>query len=115
MKHGIVIKNSKIPKTLSIFINVYAITLWPFIIFSDDCNDETIINHERIHIAQQKELFVVFFYLLYVLFWTFNLLKYKDAKLAYSHIPFEREAYDKENEMFYILNRKSHAWTGYIK
>ncbi len=113
MKHGIVIKNSKIPQRLSIFINIYAITLWPFIIFKDEGNEQT-IKHERIHIVQQAELFVVFFYLLYVTFWFLNLLKYRNFHAAYMNIPFEREAYEKEYEEDYLDNRKRFAWKDYI-
>ena len=59
----IVIVSPKFTKLVSIFIDVYAITLFPFII-SKEKMDETTLNHEKIHIEQQKELLVVFFYLL---------------------------------------------------
>ena len=44
----IIIRNSRIPRLASIFINVHAITLWPFIIIRDE-GDEKTINHEKIH------------------------------------------------------------------
>ena len=50
-----IIKNSKIPKWASIVIDVYAITLWPFV-FIRDHGDEVTINHEKIHLRQQVEL-----------------------------------------------------------
>ena len=56
----IVIVSAKFTKLMSIFIDVYAITLFPFII-SKEKMDETTLNHEKIHIEQQKELLVVFF------------------------------------------------------
>ena len=114
MKYGIVIKNSKIPQYLSVFIKIYAITLWPFIFFKDEGN-EIVLNHERIHIAQQRELLVVFFYLLYVSFWLFNLMKYKDIGLAYYNIPFEREARAKQGSRYYVINRRHFAWKNYIR
>lgn len=54
----IVIQNSKIPHYLSIFINIYAITLYPFIISRGEMS-ETTINHEKIHLAQQRELWIL--------------------------------------------------------
>ena len=54
LKHGYVIKNSKIPQMLSWVISIRAITLYPFIIFRDEPDEHT-VNHERIHIQQQKE------------------------------------------------------------
>ena len=61
----IILTNSFVPRVSSIFINVYAITLFPFIFIKDE-GDPVVINHESIHIKQQSELFVIFFYLLYV-------------------------------------------------
>ena len=117
LKWGKVIKDSKIPKYLSIFINIYAITIFPFIIFSDKGNVVT-LNHERIHIRQQLELLVVGFYFLYVLFWIIGLIKnIKNPdrfNLAYNYIPFEKEAYAHEREFIYILNRKPYSWIKYI-
>ena len=66
-KYGIIIKNSRIPGILSWFINIRAITLYPFIIFADEPDIET-INHERIHILQQKELLSL------TLFWLLTIL-----------------------------------------
>ena len=66
MNTPIIIRNSKIPKALSFVIDIYAITIWPFVFIRDDGNELT-INHESIHIKQQQELFVLPFYLLY--FW----------------------------------------------
>ena len=108
-----IIKNSIIPKLSSVFINVYAITLWPFVFIRDEGNERT-INHEKIHLAQQKELFLVGFYLLYVAFWIIGLFKYRSTQIAYYEIPFEREAYANDGDWVYLLNRKPHAWRKYI-
>jgi hypothetical protein len=108
-----IVKNSKIPKLASLFINVYAITIYPFIFIRDEGNITT-INHERIHLAQQKELLVIPFYILYVFFWMFGLFKYKNAQLAYMSIPFEKEAYSNHDDIVYLLNRKRNDWLRYI-
>ena len=44
MKLPILVKNSKIPRALSWVIDVYAITLWPFVFIRYEGNDRT-INH----------------------------------------------------------------------
>ncbi len=108
-KYGTVITNSRIPGWLSIFINIGAITLYPFMIFRGEV-DEVTLNHERIHIVQQRELFVVIFYLLYVFFWIINLVRYRSSQLAYYNIPFEREAYANHSDFTYLLKRKKYSW-----
>jgi len=108
-----IIRNSIVPKLFSVFISAYAITLYPYIFIRDEGNEIT-INHERIHLKQQKELLVIGFYILYVLFWLVNLVRYRSFFLAYSAIPFEREAYQNEEDWVYTLNRKKYAWIKYI-
>ena len=113
-KYGIIIKNSKVPRFLSWFISIRAITLWPYIIFRDEPDDVT-INHERIHIRQQAELLVVLFYILYAGFWIFNKLKGQSNYEAYMNIPFEREAYENQDDWVYLFNRKRFSWKSYIR
>ena len=108
-----IVKNSKIPKYMSIFINVYAITLYPFVFIRDEGNDIT-VNHERIHLKQQRELWIVGFYMLYVAFWLVGLMLKRSFQQAYEWIPFEKEAYANDHDMVYLFNRKKHAWRNYI-
>ena len=108
----IVMTNSKIPKLTSFFINVSAITIFPFIFIKDKGNIIT-LNHEKIHWAQQKELLIIGFYLLYVINWLFNLIRCRDFYIAYRSIIFEREAYKKEVYIDYLENRKNYAWVKY--
>ena len=59
------------------------ITLYPFV-FTNDAKylkDSRFKNHERIHLAQQRELLVVFFYLWYIVDFLLKYLKYKDKYL----------------------------------
>ena len=109
----IVLQNSKIPKYLSIFINISAITLYPFIISKDEMSDIT-INHEMIYIEQQKELLVVFFYILYVVYWLKGKILGMTNDEAYFNIPFEKEAYTKMYDKTYLEKRKKHSWIKYI-
>lgn len=106
-----IIENSRIPSMLSWFINISAITIYPFIISRGEM-DNVVINHELIHIKQQKELFVVGFYLLYAMFWMINLLWYRmDKSTAYRMIPFEIEAYYHQEDFLYLQSRPRYAWT----
>ena len=108
----VVVKNSKVPGIMSIVISVYAITLWPFIFFRDNGN-ETTLRHESIHIRQQTELLVIFFYILYVWDWLLGMVKYRDGALAYRMIRFEQEAYENEDDLSYLDNRSHYAWRKY--
>lgn len=73
------------------------------------------INHESIHTAQGKEILWVFFYLWYVLEWLFRLIQYRDRKQAYYNISFEREAYNNQNNVNYLSERKCYSWVKYLK
>ena len=53
--------------------------------------DKYVINHERIHTEQQKELLFILFCLFYVLEWLFRLAQYRNWNDAYMCISFERE------------------------
>tara|TARA_R100001082_G_C4212792_1_gene95808 strand:- start:70 stop:414 length:345 start_codon:yes stop_codon:yes gene_type:complete len=112
MKIPKIIISPRFTKLMSIFINVEAITLFPFIICREEMS-ETLLNHESIHIHQQKELFVLFFYVLYVFDWMVGLVKYRNAQKAYYQIRFEQEAYAKMYEEDYLINRKKHSWRDY--
>ena len=106
----ILIENSRIPKLLSVFINIRAITLWPFIIYKDKA-DEVSLNHERIHIEQQKELWVIGFYALYVYYWLKNMVVFRlNPYEAYKTIPFEYEAYYNQENMEYTATRERFGW-----
>ena len=59
-----IIKSTKFCEAISWFFDVGGITIYPFIILREDCADEVTINHESIHIQQQKESLVIGFYLI---------------------------------------------------
>lgn len=89
------------------------IALWPFAFIVPELKDDMrMVMHEKIHLAQQQELWVVPFYILYVLFWVKGLVKRE--KNAYLSIPFEKEAYANEQDEGYLTNRKRFAWVNYI-
>ena len=96
---------------------INGITLFPFIILRNpnDRDNKVLINHEKIHIRQQLELFVIFFYLWYVAEYYYHLIKIKDAHKAYRAISFEREAYANERDLDYLKNRKLLNFRKYLK
>lgn len=75
---------------------------------------DTDIRHESIHWAQEKELLIVGFYLLYVLEFLVRLLLMRNWHKAYRSISFEQEAYDKQYNMSYLAERKHYRWTKYL-
>jgi hypothetical protein len=74
---------------------------------------DAVINHEKIHTAQIKELFYIFFYLWYIVEWLIKLCFY--GKQAYYHISLEREAYINMYDIEYLNNRKKYSFFKYIK
>nr|WP_254712925.1 hypothetical protein [Polaribacter sp. NJDZ03] len=92
------------------------ITLFPFIFLKkkDLKDDQVLVNHEKIHLKQQAELLLIFFYIFYSLEWVFKILRHKNSYLAYKNISFEREAYQNENNFNYIKKRKFWAFIKYL-
>lgn len=81
-----------------------AITIYPFIFVRSSYKGkitDVCLNHERIHKEQQKELLLIFFYVIYLLEWLIKCFIYLDAHTAYRNISFEKEAYAHEKDMAY--------------
>jgi len=102
----------KFLKAISWVVDICAITLYPFIIAREEMSED-VLNHESIHIAQQKELFVVFFYMLYGWDYLRGYIKFRDKELAYRRIRFEQEAYAQMFNESYLDNRKPYSWRKY--
>lgn len=87
---------------------INGITIFPFIFLRESAfkKNKILINHEKIHIRQQLELLVIFFYLWYVVEYYYWYFKLKDKHLAYRNISFEREAYAMEEDLNYLETRK---------
>lgn len=105
-----------------------AITLWPFIIISPkrishiansynsgyEISKAIMLNHEFIHVAQQKELWLIGFYFLYLYYFFKYLIRTRNFSLAYFHIPFEQEAYYQQSNTDYLTYRRPHSWKNYL-
>ena len=87
---------------------INGITIFPFVFLRESAFKENkiLINHEKIHIRQQLELLIIFFYLWYLVEYYYWYLKLKDKHLAYRNISFEREAYAMEEDLNYLETRK---------
>lgn len=95
--------------------HINAITLYPFIILRrpEDRRNAALLNHEKIHLRQQAELLLLFFYLWYVVEYYAALYRLGDADKAYRSISFEREAYAMERDQYYLSKRKFWAFLHY--
>lgn len=79
------------------------ITIYPFIIIKKKHeHNAVVINHEKIHLRQQKELFIILFFVCYFVNWIFNLIRYRNFDKAYRQIIFEREAYQNQSNLDYL-------------
>lgn len=97
-------------------IGINGITLYPFIIVNDK-NNKVLINHEQIHLTQQKELYILSFYYLYLKSYFKNRKLYKDSYwrhyYSYRNIYFEKEAYDNQDNLLYLKTREKKAYKQY--
>lgn len=64
-----------------------------------------LLNHEKIHTAQQKELLWIPFYLIYFFEWLIRLVQFHNSEKAYRSISFEREAYGNDFNLNYLHTR----------
>lgn len=104
-KHGpLIVRSRLVPEKFC--VNLFG-TLWARKSFPID---RRVINHERIHTAQQKELLFIPFYILYLLEWVWRLLQYRNWMKAYRNISFEREAYARGDDLNYLQRRHHYAW-----
>lgn len=111
----IFIENSKVPIFLSYLapIDIWAISFGFFVWCRGNLSEAT-RRHETIHFQQQIELLFVLQWILYVLFWIQGLIKYRNGKKAYRESPFEREAYENEMDLDYLVSRPRYNWVNYI-
>ena len=97
--------------------NYVGLSLWPFIILKNEelKKDLVLLNHEKIHLKQQQELFILPFYLLYVMEWIMRSLIELDFYKGYQNISFEREAYYNEKDLHYLDRRQPFGFLQYLR
>lgn len=104
------IKNSRVAK----FFNVQAITLYPFIFYSDPEPTDDLRYHELTHVLQiQVEGFFTF-YIRYVVQYYWGLLCGKDSYDAYLSIDYEVVAYQQQGN-FLCATFQRHLLTERLK
>ena len=84
---------------------IQAISFYPFIFIAHGVKiTKELINHEKIHLQQQKELLIIPFYIWYLIE-----LKTK----GYMNISFEKEAYKNDDNLEYLNQRKIYSFFKY--
>lgn len=98
-------------------LSANAMAIFPFILLKNTAQkrDSVLINHEQIHLQQQLELLVLPFYLLYLLNYCINLIKYRNHYQAYFNISFEKEAYHFEKDLNYLSKRQWYSWIKFLR
>jgi len=97
------------------FLNVDGMAIFPFILVRTKSPSKTLINHECIHLAQQLELLILPFYIWYLSEYLLNRFKGQNHQVAYSNICFEKEAYENEDKLAYLVNRRAWSFLKYWK
>jgi len=93
---------------------ISGIMLFPFLLIRKNLKGSgkanKIINHETIHFHQAIETLVLPFYIIYVINYLLNLLKYKNHNTAYKNILAEKEAFSNDSNLDYLETRKKYCW-----
>ena len=92
-------------KKLPLGKDFLALTLGEFILAREPLTPSA-VNHELIHVAQQRELLYIPFFIWYGIEWLVLCIKYRDRIKAYYNIRFEKEAYNHQQDLQYLKNRK---------
>ena len=110
--------------TLMKVLNIRGLAIYPVVFVVGDAltkkgNSTVILRHERIHLEQQREMFILPFYIIYLVeetlraFFQFSGNWREAYDQAYLAICFEREAYGNEAKGTYLRRRVPYAWTQY--
>lgn len=87
--------------------------IFPFVLVKSKNPSTVLLNHERIHLAQQIELFILPFYCWYFLAYCWNRFKGQKHHQAYRNIIFEKEAYENDENLQYLASRKNWSFIKY--
>jgi hypothetical protein len=90
--------------------------VFPFVFHRNhsDREDLVFVNHEKIHLRQQLEMWLVSFFIWYFIEFLLRFIQYRNWNLAYQNISFEREAYENETEPDYLKRRSFWGFRKYI-
>lgn len=107
----LIVSKYLIPKGFSGFV------VFPFVFikYEKNKNDLVLMNHEKIHLCQQLELLILPFFIWYGIEFLVRLVQFRNWKLAYRNISFEREAYQNEKNLNYLRKRFFYKFLSYLK
>ena len=93
-----------------------AMAIFPFILLNNKTlkQNKVLINHEKIHLRQQLELLIVFFYIWYFTEYFIHFIRFKNRRKAYMNISFEKEAYYFEKDLNYIEKRNFFSFLKFL-
>lgn len=96
--------------------NYSGLAIYPFIFLKHKSlkKNDILVNHEKIHLRQQIELLIIFFFIWYIIEFLFNLIKFRNWNKAYYNISFEKESYHNETNPNYLLDRKFWNFLNYL-
>jgi hypothetical protein len=98
------------------FRGYVGLTLYPFIILRTNAlkADPVLLNHEKIHLRQQREMLLIPFYIWYIIEWLVRYCHSLDAHVAYRNVSFEQEAYTNESNPGFLKGRAIFNFTKYL-
>ena len=93
------------------------LTCYPFVFLKTKelRSNLVLINHEKIHLRQQIEMLIIPFYLVYGVEFLIRFIQYKNRKIGYRNISFEREAYANEVYLDYLKQRNFWNFLKYLR
>lgn len=92
------------------------LSFFPFLFIRDKklIDSKVFVNHEKIHLRQQLEMLVLFFYVWYLLEFAVRWIQYGSKHKAYRAISFEKEAYRNEMNLDYLKKRRLFSFIKYF-
>jgi hypothetical protein len=97
--------------------NIQGLAIFPFLLLRNRnlLQSQKLIQHEKIHFKQQLELLWVFFFLWYIIEFTYRWIQLQSWEKAYKNVSFEKEAYANEHQTNYLQTRKTWSFWKYLK
>jgi len=90
--------NHRYPK----YIGKRGIVLYPYVLISlseYEAKKQHVLHHERIHVQQARKNTILLFYSTYLYERILNMFRYRNFSKAYRNISYEKEAYEKQNDI----------------
>lgn len=108
--YWVLVVSSLIPKGFD------GLSFFPFLFVRDKklIDSKVFVNHEKIHLRQQLEMLLLFFYIWYLIEFLVRWIQCGSKYKAYREISFEKEAYQNEMDFDYLTKRKLFSFIKYL-